>query len=142
MVWEDSSGEVTLEMPQSGVQSGASCCWQQSCGLAEGLATSQALFQQGPLLFSELGVASPGWNGEWPPCPVISHLPLRQGEHNAQALWPSSRELFSCLYPSRLSFCLSQTTTQLLPYVFFPLQKTAKAPRWEVASQLKFNQNN
>ena len=87
-------------------------------------------------------MASPGWNGEWPPCLVISHLPLRQGEHNAQALWPSSRELFSCFYPSHLSFCLSQTTTQLLPYVFFPLQKTAKAPRWEVAGQLKYNQNN
>lgn len=137
MVREDSLGEVALEVPQSGVHSGASCCWQQGCGLAEGLATSQALFQQGPLLLSELRVAFRGWNGEWPPCLLTSHLPLRQGKHDTQALWTRSSGLFSCLYPSHLSLCLSQTTTQLLPYVFFPLQNTAKAPRWEVAGQLK-----
>lgn len=33
----------------------------------------------------------------------------------------------------------------ILPYLlpsFFPFQETAKAPRWEVAGQLKCNQNN
>lgn len=41
-----------------------------------------------------------------------------------------------------VSICLSLTTL-LLPYLFFfPLQKTVKAPRWEVAGQLKYNQNN
>lgn len=122
-------------MLQSGVQSGASCCWQQGCGLEEGWPHPQPL-QQGPLLLSELGVASPGL--EWGmaslplqvifPCDRVSIMPRPSGP----ALLGSFHVSIPPISPS-----VSLDHHPAPALCFLSLQNTAKAPRWEVAGQLK-----